>query len=104
MHVVCQADYSIVAYALAKFTAALPLTILYSFIFCVATLPLFKMASTPFAWYYLIFFVTQWTGEGWSYLVSLVFNQNRQVAAGVIALLFVIFTGAFPKLPYEPMR
>ena len=43
-----QADYAVIAYAFAKFTAALPLTFIYSYIFSVVTLPLFKMSSAPF--------------------------------------------------------
>eukprot|EP00750_Incisomonas_marina_P004278 INCI13457.10.p1 GENE.INCI13457.10~~INCI13457.10.p1 ORF type:complete len:1429 (+),score=207.09 INCI13457.10:148-4434(+) len=43
-----RADYAVIAYAFAKFTAALPLTFIYSYIFSVVTLPLFKMSSAPF--------------------------------------------------------
>jgi len=52
----------------------------------------------PFQAFYLVLLLVQWAGEGVGQLISLTVNSSRQLAGGVIALIFTVLTGSFPLL------
>ena len=90
--------YSHAAYCVAKFASQLPLTLLYPYVFLLAFYTVTDPQYMTFAQYYAVFFLTQLAGEGWGHFISIAANANRQVVAGLFALLCVMLTGSFPVL------
>jgi hypothetical protein len=89
--------FSILAYAVGKNLAHLPLTLFYPFVFVL----FFHALLAPYAplqTFYLVFMLVEWAGEGMGQLISLQLNTSRQLAGGVAALVTTMLTGAFPLL------
>jgi len=90
--------HSVLAYALGKNLAQLPLTLAYPFFLLLFFYQLLRPYA-PFQSFYVALLLVQWAGEGIGQLVSLQLNASRQLAGGVAALLFTVLSGSFPLLP-----
>jgi hypothetical protein len=87
--------HSVWMYALGKFLATLPLSLLYPLCFTMAFHTLFNPMGS-FATYYAVVAATGFAAEGLGVLLSVAFPDTRQVAGGVAALTMAMFTGCFP--------
>jgi len=92
---------NVLAYMLGKQIASFPLTILYPYVF----LTTFYSVIIPYgsfrSWYWPLL-ALQFAAEGLSHFISVVVTSNRQVTGGLSALVFCMFSGAFPPATRIP--
>jgi len=93
--------FSIPAFALGKWTAALPLTLLHPLVVLSFWYQLVQPAAS-FSSLYLALVLIQWAAEGHGHLISLLANANMQLTGGVAAMVAAILAGAVPRLSQLP--
>jgi len=94
--------YSVWSYVCGKELAALPFTLLNPLALELFWYQLIQPSSS-FGAIYVALLSLQWAGEGLGQLVSVVCPRSPQLAAGGVALMCCLLTGAIPKLDSLPI-